>query len=169
MAAQARGQTTQATARCEHVLHFSAWLSCARAKTLQQRTRSIPRPAARSRRSSFAADAMSVTRDFGCSSTRMFSSLWGLRRPHAGVFSIRISALLRGLWMFVLVRVVGVRGYDGRILDADRCEKWRPRRAEKQRKRRLDVSTCFIFLRGCRARSHARLFRRSDAEVWSAR
>ena len=35
--------------------------------------------------------------------------------PHAGVFSIRIFSLLRGLWMFVLVRVVGVRGYDGRI------------------------------------------------------
>ena len=43
------------------------------------------------------------------------------------------------------------------FLDADRCEKRRSRRAEKQRKRPLDVSTCFIFLRGCRARSHARL------------
>ena len=31
-AAQARGKTTQATARCEHVLHFSAWLSCAVAR-----------------------------------------------------------------------------------------------------------------------------------------
>ena len=126
-------------------------------------------PQPRARCSSYAHDAMSVTCDFECSSTRMFSSLWGLRRPHAGVFSIRISALLGGLSMFVLVRVAGVRGYDGRILDADRCEKWRPRRAEKQRKRRLDVSTCFIFLRGCRAQSHARLFRRFDAEVWSAR
>ena len=124
--------------------------------------RSIARPAARSRRSSFAVDAMSVTRDFGCSSTRMFSSLWGLRRPHAGVFSIRIAALLRGLWMFV-------RSHDSRFLEADRCEEWRPRRAEKQRKRRLDVSTCFIFLRGCCARSRARLFRRFDAEVWPAR
>ena len=71
--------------------------------------------------------------------------------------------------MFVLVRVAGVRGQDSRFLDADRCEKRRPRRAEKQRKRRLDVSTCFIFLRGCCARSHARLFGHSDAEVWSAR
>ena len=35
--------------------------------------------------------------------------------PHAGVFSIRIFSLLQGLWMFVLVRVVGVRGYEGRI------------------------------------------------------
>ena len=126
-------------------------------------------PQLRARCSSYAHDTMSVTRDSGCSSTRMFSSLLGSRTPRAGVFSIRIFSLLRGLWMFVLVRVAGVRGQDSRFLDADRCEKGRPRRAEKQRKRRLDVSTCFIFLRGCRARSHARLFGRFDAEVWSAR
>ena len=113
-------------------------------------------PQPRARCSSYAHDAMSVTRDSGSSSTRMFSSLLGSRTPHAGVSSIRIFSLLRGLWMFVLVRVVGVRGYDGRILDADRCEKWRPRCADKKGKRRLNVSTCCIFPRGCRARGQRR-------------
>ena len=64
-------------------------------------------PQPRARCSSHAHDAMSVTRDSGSSSTRMFSSLLGSRTPHEGVFSIRIFSLLRGLWMFVLVRVVG--------------------------------------------------------------
>ena len=99
-------------------------------------------PQPRARCSSYAHDAMSVTRDSGRSSTRMFSSLLGSRTPHAGVFSTRIFSLLRGLWMFLLVRVVGVRGYDGRILDADRCEKWRPR--------------CADFPRGCRSRGQRR-------------
>ena len=64
-------------------------------------------PQPRARCSSYAHDAMSVTRDSGSSSTRMFSSLLGSRTPHAGVFSIRVFSLLRGLWMFVVVRVVG--------------------------------------------------------------
>ena len=58
-----------------------------------------PQPSARCL--SYAHDAMSVTRDSGSSSTRMFSSLLGSRTPHAGVFSMRIFSLLRGLWMFV--------------------------------------------------------------------
>ena len=79
-------------------------------------------PQPRARCSSYAHDAMSVTRDSGSSLTRMFSSLF----------------------------------YDGRILDADRCKKIRPRCADKQGKRRLDVSTCCIFPRGCRARGQRR-------------
>ena len=50
-------------------------------------------PQPRARCSSYAHDAMSVTRDSGSSSTRMFSSLLGSRTPHAGVFSIRIFSL----------------------------------------------------------------------------
>ena len=53
-------------------------------------------PQPRARCLSYAHDAMSVTRDSGSSSTRMFSSLLGSRTPHAGVFSIRIFSLLRG-------------------------------------------------------------------------
>ena len=50
-------------------------------------------PQPRARCSSYAHDVMSVTRDSGSSSTRMFSSLLGSRTPHAGVFSIRIFSL----------------------------------------------------------------------------
>ena len=117
-------------------------------------------PQPRSRCSSYAHDAMSVT--------RVLVAV-GVADATRECFRYVFSRGGGGVWMFVLVRVVGVRGYDGRILDADRCEKWRPRCTDKQGKRRLDVSTCCIFLRGCRARSHARLFRRFDAEVWSAR
>ena len=78
-------------------------------------------PQPRARCSSYAPDAMSVTRDSGSSSTRMFSSLLGSRTPHAGVFSIRIFSLLRGLCMFVLVRVVW--SPQRKLQEINRCKK----------------------------------------------
>ena len=73
---------------------------------------------------------MSVTRDSGSSSTRMFSSLLDADATRGSVFDTYF--LVAAGVVDVRMRVVGVRGYDGRILDADRCEKWRPRCADKQ-------------------------------------
>ena len=57
--------------------------------------------------SSYAHDAMPVTRDSGSSSTRMFSSLLGSWTPHAGVFSIRIfSQPVGSTWLcYILVAI----------------------------------------------------------------
>ena len=48
-------------------------------------------PQPRARCSSYAHDAMSVTRDSGSSSTRMFSSLLGSRTPHTWLCYILVT------------------------------------------------------------------------------